>query len=91
MNDIKIACGSCGYLGSFEEMNKHMVVHNDERLTNRINEALRTKWHSEQIDAIRKLIKKEEANLLDQILENGHGGGNWRRLIMLERSILDDV
>jgi len=31
---------------------------------------------------IAKTIQAERDGLLDELLEKGHGGGNWRRLIM---------
>lgn len=34
------------------------------------------------------LITQEQRNLLDRLEKNGHGGGNWRRLIEIERSRL---
>ena len=37
------------------------------------------------IDDIVKLFSKHTSKILDDILKNGHGGGNWRRLIMLKK------
>lgn len=34
--------------------------------------------------------KQEVKNVLEWLLEHGHGGGNWRRIITLKRDEYED-
>lgn len=44
-----------------------------------------TALESAQIEQIEALISSEQLAMLDRLLKNGHGGGNYRRLIEVIR------